>query len=900
MRSIHRTCSFALAVALSNFAGAAAISQDSSAHTVAAAKILEAKGDVAGAVRVLQQALSKAPQVNRSALKTQLSLLVTGQAVGATAKASPTPVPAPQGQGQDPVDRLIQVLNTGDKTTEVNSATKQLRMLGNLVVPHLIRAFPDLGPFGVLNSLVVMRSTTDPRVGEFLAKQVKTAAPEIVTAIVSSLDEMPKAIALKVASEIVRGEPTESHELAALRVYLEQQPKAQVTSELKQKLLVSASSRIRALAAIYLIGARQLTEAEAVATVKTLSPAEVAQFDPDAPVWHRDSHDSSWAKFGVQCFPPAENRRDIGRYVEAFDWWRAAEDAAPLLLDARGAMKQVIWKLQEMVAHGWRLPAELDEAFWKFAEADPQYCWQSYMHSLPENGEDRAIRAWQQNELSRAHIIEGLHRTERPWTRLAVMDLLAADSLQNYPSYTFNYDWDTSSKGAIDGLVEFARKWPKVSPSVPESWARGLVDAYAAWPVLPIEVVQPLFASGYEPAWSAVTKRNPELLPSMARGIENLPRPMIAALVGQLRRYGTEADVPTAIRIMRMETHPNYYDMAAEFLGRMAKGNVVVLGLGAVDSKLEQQALRYVPSMVAAVAQGLNVRDLPAILALLPKLTHGAATAVCQVLIRQVDEAHVDALAAALQACYGLKWRDTRALDRHSASTETDAIGNRTLAMQLIFLLGKTKSEAALPHLRRVYEEDTLSTMMVQSAASAALKASGSSRRALLQQMLQSERQDVVGAVVQVEDLRSDAKLRELAFEGVLRFATQETESLFIFDVIEKDAQLALALKILNHEQMSSFQGSLVDRALVLLDGRKDDRYLPQLTRATKHSNSNTRVLVAQMLARTFVRESVDPLLDLLKDDSERVRTTAQESLDQIANYLDERVKWEKRFGKTK
>lgn len=898
MRSIHRTCSFALAVALTNFAGAAASSQDSSVRTVAAAKILEAKGDVAGAVRVLQKALNKAPQDARSTLNAQLSLLVAGQAVGATAKASPTPVS--QGKGQDPVDRLIQVLNTGDKTAEVNSAIKQLRMLGNLVVPHLIRAFPDLGPFGVLNSLALMRGTTDPRIGDFLVKQVKTAAPEIVTAIVSSLDDMPKVTALKVAHEVLRGKPTESRELSVMRVYLKHQPKAKVSSELKQKLLGSANSRTRGWAAIYSIGARQLTEAEAIATVKTLSPAEVEQFDPDAPVWYRDSHDSSWAKFGVQCFPSAEKRRDIDRYVEAFDWWRAADEAAPLLLDVRGATNQVMQKLREMVAHGWRVPAELDEAFWKFAETDRQDGWCVYMRSLPDDGEDRGIRAWEQNVHSRAAIIEGLHRTDHPWTRLAVMDLLAADTLQGYRKYSFNYDWHKSTKGAIDGLVKFARKWPKVSPEESDSWARGLVLAYAASSVLPVDVVQPLFASGYAPAFIAVQDRNPELMLSMARGIEKLPYQMVSVLARELRNSGTEADVPTAIRLMRRPSQAIDYSYAAEFLGRMAKGNVDVLGLVAVDSKLHPSAFNYIKNMEVAVAQGLNVRDLPAILALLPKLTHSTAAMACQALNYQVDETHVGELAGALQACYGSKWRDTQARNRNSISRETRVIGNRTLALHLIFLLGQTKSEAALPHLRRVYEDGTLSVMMVRSAATEALKASSTSRRALLQQMLQSERKEVVGTAVQVEGLRNDAELRELAFEGVLRFAAEETESRFIFDVIEKDAQLALALKILNHEQMSSFQGSLVDRALVLFDGRKDDRYLPQLTRAIKHSNSNTRVLVAQMLARTFVRESVDPLLDLLKDDSERVRMAAQESLDQIANYLDERAKWEKRFGKIK
>ena len=44
----------------------------------------------------------------------------------------------------------------------------------------------------------------------------------------------------------------------------------------------------------------------------------------------------------------------------------------------------------------------------------------------------------------------------------------------------------------------------------------------------------------------------------------------------------------------------------------------------------------------------------------------------------------------------------------------------------------------------------------------------------------------------------------------------------------------------------------------------------------------------------------MDPLLELLKDDAGEVRAAAQQNLDQIANYLDERAKWERRFGKVK
>ena len=189
---------------------------------------------------------------------------------------------------------------------------------------------------------------------------------------------------------------------------------------------------------------------------------------------------------------------------------------------------------------------------------------------------------------------------------------------------------------------------------------------------------------------------------------------------------------------------------------------------------------------------------------------------------------------------------------------------------------------------------------MIRSAAAAALDAVGTQRRVLLQQMLQSKSPDVVATAAQAKDLTSDADLRELAFEGVLRFATKQSESSGIFDVLEKSDRLTLALKLLDHKDMASFHSNLVDRALDMIDGRKDAKYLAQLIRASRSEYSNTRHKVAQMLGRTFVPESADPLLELLKDDAKEVRAAAQASLDQIANYLDERAKWEKRFGKAK
>lgn len=68
--------------------------------------------------------------------------------------------------------------------------------------------------------------------------------------------------------------------------------------------------------------------------------------------------------------------------------------------------------------------------------------------------------------------------------------------------------------------------------------------------------------------------------------------------------------------------------------------------------------------------------------------------------------------------------------------------------------------------------------------------------------------------------------------------------------------------------------------------------------RAATHGSELVRQHAAERLGKTIVRDAAPTLLELLKDDSKRVRSMAQASLDQIAEYLDQRARWEQRFKK--
>ena len=53
---------------------------------------------------------------------------------------------------------------------------------------------------------------------------------------------------------------------------------------------------------------------------------------------------------------------------------------------------------------------------------------------------------------------------------------------------------------------------------------------------------------------------------------------------------------------------------------------------------------------------------------------------------------------------------------------------------------------------------------------------------------------------------------------------------------------------------------------------------------------------VVKALGNTFSREAAPPLLEMLKDEDAVVRKAAQAGLDELANYLDAKARWEVRL----
>lgn len=886
MRSNHKAFSFVLALVTGAAAIAQAPSAETSIATAAAAKLLESKGDFAGAARLLEHAIALAPDEQFDQRSAQLSRL----------RAQQEPRVAKQDKVVDPVDRLIAVLNHGYETPEVESAVKQLESLGSLVVPQLIRAFPDLGPFGLRNALQVMHHVADARIGQFLAQQLRTGSPDVVASVVKSMDMLSAESALLVAAEVAAGDFTESQQLAALNVYQSHRPEDQQRVALQEKLLSTGSPRTRAHAAAWAISAGEMAEAEAVAVVKELPPELQAQ------VCHVVKQ-KDWVQLGMLGLASAGKHLDMKSHLLKFEWWRAADEAAPLLLDVRSSSSYAVMALEKMIGRGWHVPERLDPAFCAYAKRNGPTGRMLFVQALPVDAEERALKLCDDDPSLLLPMVQACRHLNpvRQWTRLVVRYILSVDDPESLMGGAFKFDWSKAPQDAIDGLIQFAERWP-TAPSVPcPQWAQELVTAYTENAALPAEVMRPLVRSGNYQAGSAVMKRDPEAGLAMLRGDVQLDRTMFGEVAQAILFHGTAKDVPLAIRWLRQAavTGTSYVNTTVlDFLTREAKGNPEALRLAERPSKVVwggQSGQSEIDRMAEAVAADLSVRDLPAILEMLPTLPHHVVEKAVFALAPQLTAKHVEALATALRRCFVGPWTDSVSNRRGPSAV---LVGSRTLASFLMHLLGQTGSETALPHLRRVYEDKDVSELMIQSAARAALQVAGSSRKAVLAEMLQSEQRAIVAVAAQAEELRVDDELQALAFAGVLRCAQEKSECWLIFDAVDQDDQRTFAKAVLDHKDLAQFDSYFLSQALKVLDGTKDARYLPQLSRAAQHPSNPVRLTAAKMLGNTFIKEAAAPLLDMLKDDDAKVRMAATESLDQIAHYLDERASWESRFGK--
>lgn len=856
---------------------------------LATAKILESKGDVAGAEKQLRTALQAADESEQVVLTAHLMRL-RGNQGRVSEGAVATGHVEPQQPAGDPVDRLISVLNTGDQTPAVTSAIRQLGMLGDLVVPHLLRAFPKLGPFGVMNSLQVLRHSTDARIAPFLVKQIETASVEVQTSIIHRLVSLPKSSALPVAMKVAQGDFSEKQKLVALTVLLTHAPEAATCRALSHQLFASDVVDTRLKATLTSLNHKDLTEAMAIKALKSLPKKH----------WENVANhvrEPGWSTFGMVILAEAIRSGTDWQFdvIRKFVWKRVADEAAPLLLTSKryqdGSAHPVTSVMNRLQSSGWRLPKELDDLFAAYAVREGSFkAWEAFVELMPDDAEDRAIALWERSEKVRYALVYASHGAGKQWFRLTVRHLLNASSLSRVKRQWLQMNWSKAPKEAIDGLVAFAEKWPRTVPNENDEWAKGLIEAYEAFPSVPLAVVRPLVLSGEWRAWKAVSLRDPGALLQLAGqtgewGSGGSQRVAIA-----LANHGTSEHVALALRVLRSPADGGTINNVQSFFRSHAKGNLELIAAAAFPDAYGPNT-QFIRSEAEAFATRVDGGDLNALLELMPRLSSRLVDQVWEGLSPHVTKAHAKPIGEALLAC--LKRERTSVSGGASAP-----IGTVSLSHTLAWVLEATKSVEALPYLEEVLQATDADTELVKAAARVSLAVAGDQEAKLVHRMLQSKSPLVVAMALRAKVIGTDDGLRDLAAAAVLRLAKTAAETGVIFDSLRRVDGLQLAKTVLEHEDLLKFHRDIVQSCLNQVNGFKDARYIPLLKNAVKHGNGRVRERAAQILGNTFTREAAHPLLDLLKDDESYVRSMAQDSLNQIANYLDEREKWEQRFGK--
>jgi HEAT repeat protein len=154
----------------------------------------------------------------------------------------------------------------------------------------------------------------------------------------------------------------------------------------------------------------------------------------------------------------------------------------------------------------------------------------------------------------------------------------------------------------------------------------------------------------------------------------------------------------------------------------------------------------------------------------------------------------------------------------------------------------------------------------------------------------------VVSAVVFRDEVGNDPDLRAKAREALLRHGDAIDWRDGAFAAWPVDPAAALATELLARDALLAGNSKRLLESAGALGRTKSAAVVPTLARLADHPNWLVRQRVANELGNTFSREAAPILLDMLKDLQEGVRKTAQASLDRIATYLDERVKWEQRL----
>lgn len=892
-------------------------------YRLAQSKLAEARGDVAAARRTLEEALAKANDADKVALREALGALpqdgtaATDDESGILKllddQAATTRVrellqqrgfaPAP---AQDPVQRLIAVLDQGTVRVEaVADAMGQLEKLGALVVPPLLAVLPKVGPFGFVNAMKLLEKQSDPRIAPVLlaranadpafaalvVEQSQSMADAVRQALVTGLDEtkLPPAVQLQFA-DVMGSAPGMEERRRTLAVRLADEPTVQRelggklvqwqapwADEVFTKLRASKDPATAASAtAQWLSLQANLDEADALAAIQSLDPRHrwwVAR--------QVTTRSKNWAKVAMLGLGDGANNKQLHQdpWFLGVEWRYGGGEAAIALLDAAKTQpdlgKAMRHQVSAIVMSGWIVPPEQEAALAAFGSA--------YLATaLPKDDEARALAAWQRLERGdRMTFVFKVVELERPWHRVVTAQLTMAERYEDVQDEWLRRDWTGAPPEAAAALVALAERFPAMPTAYaerpqpttggPRNWTRSLVLACERNRDLPSEpILVPLVRAGNQYAWEALVELDPNAALKIARAPNHRWHQGLARLLG---RHGTADDVSTLVQLLGWHgLTDDEYAQVRPFVLRHGLGNIALLQrIAKQGSSLARRDL------AKQIASRLDIAQLAEFLTILPGLSTEVFDHAIQTLQSQVATSHAPMLAQALAA---------------AAAREPIVPAEIRTILDLMTRSGSTE---CLPALSSALADARLSEYRSQIAATM-VSLPGREWPAMLRELLAHPDARVVREALVAVKPGPDAELLAAATKALLaKLQTLDSVDAF-FDGLEPAARAATARAVLQAPDFAHCSETAALSTLDALGDLKDARFAADLAVGAQHVNANVRLAVAHHLGRLFTRDTAPFLLELLKDDNKAVRDLAKERLELLADYLDGRAKWEQRL----
>lgn len=884
---------------------------------LAQAKLAEARGDVAAARRTLEDALAKASDADKVALRQALAALPqddsSAKGIDDTTRR-PADDPAAAAAGfrelmrqmgradgltQDPVQRLIAVLDQGTREVEaVNQAMGELEGLGALAVPPLLAALPKLGPFGLVNAMQLLQGQNDPRIAPALlarangepaiaalvVEQSQSMADAVREALVVGLDEtkMPPATQLQFA-DVMGSAPGTDQRRHALALQLADDPTVQRdlggmlvqwqvpwADEVFAKLRASKDPAVAAGAtAQWLSLQTNLDEDAALAAIQALEPRHRWRVARQV-----SSRSKLWAKVALLGLGEGADNRQLHRdpWFLGVEWRSGGPAAAIALLQLAKAEPDLVQRLTApvlgIIGDGWIAPPELDStlaSFDLFALAA----------ALPRDGEARALAAW--NQLSRDDrwtFTKAIVSLGRPWHRVVAAQIATAENYWDVPEEWLRRDWTDAPPEVGATLVALAERFPRTRPvakqetatTIGPPWHRSLIEACQRCQNLPAAILLPYVRAGDLFAWTVLAERDPTAALAIARAPDNRWHQGLPHLLGE---HGTADDLATLIQLLGW--HGIGSDEIADvrpFVLRHGLGNLALLRRMAA---LEDSSARPLGKQIAT---RIDIAQLAEFLTILPELPEEVADRAMQTLQAQVGTSHAPMLAQALAA---------------AAAREPMAPAEVLCVLDLMTRSGSTE---CLPALRQALEDARLGDWRSNVAATM-VSLPGREWPAMLRELLAHPDARVVREVLVAVRPGQDADLLAAATNALLANLRALSSVDAFFDGLEPTARATAARAVLQASDFAQASSAVANSALRALGSLKDDRFAADLARGAEHHSPSVRMAATEQLGRLFSRSAAPFLLELLKDDEKAVRDRAKERLELLADYLDGRAKWE-------